>query len=160
MALAAATLAVAVNAAPCEGEGRARSAWDFLNSIGVCLHIQHGDDATRIAPLLRYTGVRNVRDAADGNYDMSGLLHVHREAGVGVVFGPGSGARDGCIEATLRAARELHEAGALVAVEAPTSRTTSAAWCMGARPGGANCRGCPWRACSGTSMRRSRPTPT
>ena len=68
-------------AEPAGGGRRTARAWDFLNSIGVCLHIQHGDDAARIAPLLRYTGVRNVRDAADGNYDMSGLLLVHREAG-------------------------------------------------------------------------------
>ena len=66
-------------AEPAGGGRRTARAWDFLNSIGVCLHIQHGDDAARIAPLLRYTGVRNVRDAADGNYDMSGLLLVHRE---------------------------------------------------------------------------------
>lgn len=119
MAAAAVTSATAGDGSVRAGERRRASAWEFLNSIGVCLHIQHGDDAVRIAPLLRYTGIRNVRDAADGNYDMSGLLHVHREAGVGVVFGPGSGARDGAVEATIRAARELHEAGALVAVEGP-----------------------------------------
>lgn len=123
-------------AEPADGGRRTARAWDFLNSIGVCLHIQHGDDAARIAPLLRYTGVRNVRDAADGNYDMSGLLLVHREAGVGVVFGPGSGARDGCVESTLRAARELHEAGALVAVEGPNEPNNFGGVTYGGEAGG------------------------
>ena len=123
-------------AEPADGGRRMARAWDFLNSIGVCLHIQHGDDAARIAPLLRYTGVRNVRDVADGNYDMSGLLLVHREAGVGVVFGPGSGARDGCVESTLRAARELHEAGALVAVEGPNEPNNFGGVTYGGEAGG------------------------
>ena len=123
-------------AEPADGGRRTARAWDFLNSIGVCLHIQHGDDAARIAPLLRYTGVRNVRDAADGNYDMSGLLLVHREAGVGVVFGPGSGARDGCVESTLRAARELHEAGALVAIEGPNEPNNFGGVTYGGEAGG------------------------
>ena len=123
-------------AEPADGGLRTARAWDFLNSIGVCLHIQHGDDAARIAPLLRYTGVRNVRDAADGNYDMSGLLLVHREAGVGVVFGPGSGARDGCVESTLRAARELHEAGALVAIEGPNEPNNFGGVTYGGEAGG------------------------
>lgn len=91
----------------------------FLNSIGVCVHVQHGQDASRIAPLLRYTGVRNVRDAADRNYDMSGLLLLNKEAGVRLVIGPGSGARDADLQATIEAAKELHEAGALLAVEGP-----------------------------------------
>lgn len=61
-----------------KSQQKAVSAYDFLHSIGVCVHIQHGFDAKRIAPLLKYVGVRNVRDAADGNYDMSGLLLLHR----------------------------------------------------------------------------------
>ncbi len=115
---AAMLLAVCV---PASGSGRRRAApaADFLNSIGVCVHVQHGQDAARLAPLLKYTGVRNVRDAADGNYDMSQLLLLHREAGVMVVIGPGSGARGDDVENTLNMARELHGAGALLAVEGP-----------------------------------------
>lgn len=114
-AVAAATCIPALGAE----KRRAASAADFLNSIGVCVHVQHGQDASRIAPLLRYAGIRNVRDAADGNYDMSGLILLHREAGVKVVIGSGSGTRDGDLEAVLRMARELHDAGALLAVEGP-----------------------------------------
>ncbi|MBD5225633.1 MAG: hypothetical protein HDS68_06690 [Bacteroidales bacterium] len=97
----------------------AGQAYDFLNTIGVCLHIQHGQDPHKIAPLLKYTGIRNVRDAADGNYDMSGLLYLHKEAGVKIVIGPGSGVGDRDLEATVAMARDLHREGALLAIEGP-----------------------------------------
>ncbi len=116
---AAAVLPAVIFSASGGEKRRAASAVDFLNSIGVCVHVQHGQDASRIAPLLRYTGVRNVRDAADGNYDMSGMILLHRRAGVKVVMGSGSGTRDGDLEAVLRMARELHDAGALLAIEGP-----------------------------------------
>lgn len=116
---AAAVLLAAISPASGGEKRRAASAVDFLNSIGVCVHVQHGQDASRLAPLLRYAGVRNVRDAADRNYDMSGMILLHREAGVKVVMGSGSGTRDEDLEAVLRMARELHDAGALLAVEGP-----------------------------------------
>jgi len=94
-------------------------AYEFVNSIGACVHVQHGQDAARLVPLLKYVGIKNVRDAADRNYDMSGLLLLNREAGVKVVIGPGSGARHNDMAATLDMARELHRAGALLAIEGP-----------------------------------------
>lgn len=97
----------------------AAKASDFLFSIGACVHVQHGQDAAKLAPLLNYTGIQNVRDGADKNYDMSGLLLLHRNAGVQVVIGPGSGARDADLPATLKMARQLHDAGALLAIEGP-----------------------------------------
>lgn len=98
---------------------KAVPAMDFLNSMGVCVHIQHGEDASRMAPLLRYVGVRNVRDAADRNYDTSGLICLHDEAGVKVVICIGSGARDADLPAVLDMARRLHRVGALLAIEGP-----------------------------------------
>jgi hypothetical protein len=106
------------------------SANDFLNSIGVCVHVQHGQDAAKMVAPLKYLGVRNVRDGADRNYDMTGLLTLHQQAGVLVAFGPGSGPSDrfivrrggatnNALTATLIAARQLAEAGALLAVEGP-----------------------------------------
>lgn len=97
----------------------ARPVNDFLESIGACVHIQHGQDASKMVDLLKYVGIHNVRDAADRNYDMSGLLLLHREVGVKVVIGPGSGARDEDLPATLVMAKQLHEAGALLAIEGP-----------------------------------------
>ena len=106
------------------------SANDFLNSIGVCVHVQHGQDASKLVAPLKYLGVRNVRDGADQNYDMSGLITLHQQAGVRVAFGPGSGASDrfldrrsgrtnNALTATIAAARQLAQAGALLAVEGP-----------------------------------------
>src|SRR5271169_5668935 len=102
----------------------AANANDFLNSIGVCVHIQHGQDASKLIAPLQYLGVRNVRDGADQNYDMSGLILLHERAGVRVAFGPGSGATDAFINrkngttnnaltATITAAKQLADAGAL-----------------------------------------------
>jgi hypothetical protein len=94
-------------------------ATDFLNSLGVCVHVQHRQDAKKLVPQLKYLGVRNVRDGADKNYDLSGLLLLHHEAGVMVDWGPGSGAKDSDLQNTLDAAKKLAAAGALLAVEGP-----------------------------------------
>lgn len=111
-------------------EVTAASANDFLNSIGVCVHIQHGQEAAKLVAPLQYLGVRNVRDGADQNYNISGLILLHERADVRVAFGPGSGASDAFLDratgmtnnaltATIKAARQLALAGALLAVEGP-----------------------------------------
>ncbi len=123
-------LLLSVASAAQGAETTAASASDFLNSLGVCVHIQHGYDAARMVEPLKYLGVRNVRDGADGNYDISGLLKVHSDAGVMVAFGPGSGASDhflnqrtkttnSALTETIAAAKILADAGALLAVEGP-----------------------------------------
>ena len=90
-------------------------AYDFLNSIGACVHIQHGQDAEKIAPLLKYVGIKNIRDAADRNYDMSGLILLNRSADVKIVIGPGSGVVDDDLQSTIKMARELHKHVSLLA---------------------------------------------
>jgi hypothetical protein len=100
-------------------ETTAVGAADFLNSIGACVHVQHHQPAEKLVNPLKYAGVRTVRDGADKNYDVSGLILLHREAGVGVVFGPGSGAQEEDIAKTITACRELAAAGALLALEGP-----------------------------------------
>jgi hypothetical protein len=100
-------------------ETTAVSANDFLNSIGVGVHVQHHQPAEKLVAGLKYTGVRAIRDGADGNFDMTGLLLLHQQAGVRVDFTPGSGASDGDIAKTITACRELAAAGALLAVEGP-----------------------------------------
>lgn len=52
----------------------ARPVNDFLESIGTCVHVQHGKDTSKMVDLLKYVGIRHVRDAADRNYDMSGFI--------------------------------------------------------------------------------------
>lgn len=95
------------------------SAHDFLQSIGVCIHVQHGQDPELLAPMLRYTGIANVRDAIDKNYSTQGLLHLHQLTGCHILLCAGSGASDPDLPATLSMARELHRAGALLAIEGP-----------------------------------------
>lgn len=109
---------IPVSAQKIEGE-LAVSANEFLNSIGVCVHVQHGQNASKMAEILKYTGIRNIRDGADRNYNTSGLILLHKKAGVHVVIGPGSGAHDVDLQATIVMARELHENGALLAIEGP-----------------------------------------
>jgi hypothetical protein len=92
---------------------------DFLNSIGVCVHVQHHQPAEKLVGPLKYTGIRNVRDGADGNFNVTGLLLLHQEAGVLVTFGPGSGAHEDSLPKTIVAGRELAVAGALLAIEGP-----------------------------------------
>jgi hypothetical protein len=55
---------------------------DFLNSTGACVHIQHHQNASKLIEPIKYTGIRNVRDGADTNFDMTGLLLLHKQAGV------------------------------------------------------------------------------
>jgi hypothetical protein len=105
--------------APTTAPATAVKAVDFLNSIGVCVHVQHHQSAAQLAEPLKYTGVRVIRDGADGNYDLSGLLLLHKETGVLVCFGPGSGARDESLPKSLAACKELAAAGALLAIEGP-----------------------------------------
>ena len=95
------------------------SANDFLNSIGACVHVQHHQPADKLVQPLKYAGFRNIRDGADDNFDMTGLLTLHKDAGVMIVFGPGSGAHDDRIAKTITACQELAAAGALLAIEGP-----------------------------------------
>jgi hypothetical protein len=100
-------------------ETTAVGANDFLNSIGVCVHVQHGVPADKLVQPLKYTGIRVVRDGADQNFDMSGLLLLHRQAGVLIDFGPGSAATDPEIAKTIKACKKLAEAGGLLSIEGP-----------------------------------------
>lgn len=97
----------------------AASANDFLNSIGACVHVQHHQPAQKLVAGLQYTGMRTIRDGSDGNFDMTGLLLLHQQAGVLVDFGPGSNAHEEEIAKTIAACQQLAAAGALLSVEGP-----------------------------------------
>ncbi len=114
MILAAATPSAAKN-----GGKKACSAHDFIQSIGVCVHVQHGQDPDLLAPMLQYTGIPNVRDAIDKHYDSRGLLRLHQLSGCRILLCAGSGASDEDLPATLAMARQLHREGALLAIEGP-----------------------------------------
>ena len=112
-------LSAALPAAARRSGTKARSAHDFVQSIGVCIHVQHGQDPALLAPMLQYTGIPNVRDAIDKNYSSQGLLRLHQLSGCRILLCAGSGATDEDLPATLTMARQLHREGALMAIEGP-----------------------------------------
>jgi hypothetical protein len=89
-------------------------ALSFLSSIGVCVHIAQGvDDATSSAKAMAYAGIRNLRD--DGNPNaVPGWIAAHQTAGVRTAMLP-----NGDIPTTVGMAKQLEDAGALLAVEGP-----------------------------------------
>ncbi|WP_124846893.1 glycosyl hydrolase [Acidipila sp. EB88] len=91
----------------------------FLDSLGVNTHVQHGQDAAKLAKSVRYLGVRNIRDAADGRYDMSSLLLLHAMSGALIDLSPGSGVKDKDFGAIIEAWKQLAAAHALRSMEGP-----------------------------------------
>jgi hypothetical protein len=87
---------------------------DFLDSLGVCAHIAQGVDApSQSATAMAYAGIRNLRD--DGSAGaVQGWISMHQSAGIRVVVLSNKG-----IPATIDMAKQLHAAGALLAVEGP-----------------------------------------
>jgi hypothetical protein len=88
-------------------------ATDFLNSIGVNVHISQGVDSTqRVIPALSYIGARNIRDAAR---IPSLLISLYQATGAKVCMLPwGSD-----IATTISQLEQLAAAGALLAAEGP-----------------------------------------
>jgi hypothetical protein len=87
---------------------------DFLDSIGVCVHIAQGvDNAAQTASALAYAGIRELRD--DGNpAAVPDWIAVFQDAGVrtNVLTNQSVGGTVGMAEA-------LRDAGALLSVEGP-----------------------------------------
>ena len=92
----------------------AAKAVDFLNSIGVCTHIGQGvDNAEQSATALTYAGIRNLRD--DGRVGhIQDWITVYQQSGVRTCL-----LTDHDIASTIDMAKQLHAAGALLAVEGP-----------------------------------------
>ncbi len=88
-------------------------AMDFLNSIGVNVHISQGVDSTQsVIPAISYIGARNIRDAARIPALLVGL---YQATGAKVCMLPwGSD-----IAATIAQLKQLAAAGALLAAEGP-----------------------------------------
>jgi hypothetical protein len=90
---------------------------DFLNSIGVCVHIAQGvDDATEVAACLRHSGIRGIRD--DGSINpatIQGWIKLHQSSGAKVCLLP----INGNIPQSLFVYEQLAAAGALLAAEGP-----------------------------------------
>jgi hypothetical protein len=83
----------------------------FLSSLGIVTHVDQGYDAANYVPMLRFTGIRAVRDS---HRNLQGLLMLHQQTGAVIDLVTGCD-----VAATLAAASALARAGALLAVEGP-----------------------------------------
>lgn len=91
-----------------------RTVQEFLDSLGVGTHMGQGVDAAPgVATALSYLGIRHIRD--DGNLEhVPDWIDLHRRSGARVDL-----LTNHDIDETLQMARDLHAAGALLAVEGP-----------------------------------------
>jgi hypothetical protein len=91
-------------------EVQATSAIEFLNSLGINTHVAQGYNPKNYIEPLKYTGIRNIRDAAS---NMSGYFMLHQEAGVRVDL---VGSK---LHHLIPAAQTLAKSGILMAIEGP-----------------------------------------
>jgi hypothetical protein len=90
------------------------SATRFLDSIGVCVHIEQGvDSPSQSATAMSFAGIREMRD--DGNpAAVSKWITVYQQAGVRTNF-----LTNQDVAGTVAMAKQLKAAGALLSVEGP-----------------------------------------
>ncbi|MCB1721023.1 MAG: glycosyl hydrolase [Rhodospirillales bacterium] len=88
----------------------AKSAADFLNSLGINTHVAQGYNPKNYIEPLKYTGIRNIRDASK---NLSGYFMLHKETGVRVDL---LGSK---LHELIPAAQTLAKHGVLMAVEGP-----------------------------------------
>jgi hypothetical protein len=88
---------------------------DFLNSLGVNIHISQGVSESSYESLFNYTGIRNARDLGDSGHATSYVtLHNH----TGVLFDVFAGT-SGNVGDLLSTGESLGNAGGLLAFEGP-----------------------------------------
>jgi len=88
----------------------------FLNSIGVCSSITgRGETLQGTIEALEYTGIRFIRCGLEDGISTADMIELHRKTGAKIVYGLLSGGTD--IDRLISEARELAEAGALLAIE-------------------------------------------
>ena len=83
----------------------------FLSSLGVTTHIDQGYNAQNYVPMLKFTGIRNIRD---GERNLKSTLALHQATGIKVNLVTGCD-----LQNFLPAARQLAKAGALLSLEGP-----------------------------------------
>ena len=114
---------------------RAASSEEFLSSLGVVTHVDQGYDAERYVEPLRYTGIRNIRDAGQ---HLESTIMLHRRTGVRVNLLGG-----GDVEGVLATARTLAANGALLSLEGPNEPNNFPITYKGEK-GGGFCPACTW----------------
>ncbi len=94
------------------------SANDFLNSIGVVSAVsRRGEDLASTIDAARYLGLRWFRSGYESRVPIADLIELHNQTGVRFSYGLLSGGTN--IPRLLDGARQLAEAGALIAIEGP-----------------------------------------
>lgn len=94
------------------------SASDFLSSIGVVSAIsRRGEDLANTIDAARYLGLRWFRSGYESRVPVADLIELHNQTGVRFSYGLLSGGTN--IPRLLDGARQLAEAGALIAIEGP-----------------------------------------
>jgi len=129
--LCSVSLAVSsVYAAPDSASGvTAVSSNSFLNSLGVNTHVAQGYKPESYLEPLQYLGVRNIRDGGTPDR-LPGLLMLHGKAGVQVdVVGVK-------VHNIISTAKNLAEAGALMAIEGPNEPNNFPVTYQGQKGGG------------------------
>lgn len=111
-----------MTAAPVAAETvQARATSDFLDSIGVVSTFEdRGQPYDKTLAMLRYGGFRWLRGGIEGLSDtgpltMESFLNLHKQAGVKISWGLGSGISD--VDRLVATGRILAKAGALLAFE-------------------------------------------
>ncbi len=96
----------------------ATSASAFLDSIGTLSAISvRGEKLEKTIECAKYLGVRWLRAGIEGNIPIDQYIKLHREAGVRISWGLGSGGSD--IPKLIETGRQVAAAGALLAFEGP-----------------------------------------
>ncbi len=90
----------------------------FLNSIGVVSAVsRRGEDLASTIKAAKYLGLRWFRSGYESRVPVADLIELHNQTGVGFSYGLLSGGTN--IPRLLDGARQLAEAGALIAIEGP-----------------------------------------
>ena len=120
---------------------------DFLDSIGVCVHVGQGvDDPTQSAKAMGFAGIRVFRD--DGHPEhVPDWIAMHQSAGVRIDV-----LTNQDVSSTVGMAKQLHAAGALLAVEGPNEPNNFPVTYQG-QTSNSTPRSCRSRTSSGTSTR-------
>ncbi len=89
---------------------------EFLNSIGACTSVsRRGENLQETIENLKYTGIRWVRVGYEDSAPVEDFIKLYEEVGVRSSYGLLSGGTD--IERLVKGARQLAQAGALLAIE-------------------------------------------
>ncbi|MEK0316288.1 hypothetical protein [Cohnella sp. 56] len=116
-AILAASLSVPLQSAHAASVTAVR-ATDFLDSLGVAIHLGQGQSAATVGAAMSYAGLRNARDMMNELSDVNGLLYLYNTYGIRTDAGV-NGPNDANLTDQLNKARTLASAGALMAIEGP-----------------------------------------